>query len=146
MSDKSLTDIDNNYNKKENNKSLTDVKYNNKKNNLPQKGGKHTSFKKGSESEETSEGTDLDSSNDKSGEYESSENETSESESSSYENESDIYRATETEDGLNRAYNKLNNEMTYISKSQKGCGMSGKEVVKCILVFLFYKYTNKNKN
>jgi hypothetical protein len=50
----------------------------------------------------------------------------------SYENTSDIYHATETEDGINKAYSKLNKEMENISKSQKGGKMTGKEIAKRI--------------
>lgn len=62
------------------------------------------------------------------------ETETSESESnsSSYENTSDIYHATETEDGINKAYSKLSREMEQISKMQRSGKMKGKEVVKRI--------------
>jgi hypothetical protein len=79
---------------------------------------------------ESSENSENDSNNTSS--YDSSRDETNDSESSSYEDTSDIYRATETEDGMNKAYSKINREMELISKSQKGGKMTGKEVVKRI--------------
>lgn len=65
-------------------------------------------------------------------ESDTTDSETSDSDSSSYENTSDIYHATESEDGINKAYNKLNQEMNQIYKLQKGGKMSGKAVVKRI--------------
>ena len=62
--------------------------------------------------------------------YDSSD-ETSDS-STSYDDTSDIYRATETEDGINKAYSKLNKEMEYISKSQNKGKMKKKEVISRI--------------
>lgn len=83
---------------------------------------KHASFKKAS----VSSSDETDSSESSSG----SETSESSNSSTSYEDTSDIYRATETEDGLNKAYKKINKEMELMSKNQKGGKISGKEVVK----------------
>jgi hypothetical protein len=66
-------------------------------------------------------------------ESESSESESEDNESSSYNSDGDIYKtATATDDGVNKVYKKINNEMDYIQKKMKGGKMQKKEVVNRI--------------
>ena len=106
---------------------------NDKKQQLYQNGcksEKHTTFKQ-TESSNNNTSSDSNTSDD-SNTFNDSDSSDDDSDTSSFENESDIYRATETEDGFDKAYTKLNNEMEYISKSQKCYKMNGKEIVKRI--------------
>jgi hypothetical protein len=72
--------------------------------------------------------------------YTESETEDSETESdsgsessSSYNSDGDIYRtATATDDGVNKVYKKINNEMDYIQKKMRGGKMQKREVVNRI--------------
>lgn len=104
------------------------------KNVSSQQGGNKTVSHKSEEKKKhakiKSESEKSDSSSDEE-ETETTERE-SESNSSSYDDTSDIYNATATEDGINKAYSKLSREMEQISKMQKGGKMKGKEVVKRI--------------
>ena len=99
---------------------------------ISQQGGNkivsHKSEEKKKHAKIKSESEKSDSSSDE----EETETSESKSNSSSYSNTSDIYKATETEDGLNKAYGKLTKEMDTIAKKQKGGKISGKEVVKRI--------------
>jgi hypothetical protein len=52
--------------------------------------------------------------------------------STPYENTADIYRATETDDGIKKAYYKINKEMKYIEKKQNKRRITNKEVVERI--------------
>jgi hypothetical protein len=54
------------------------------------------------------------------------------SDSTEYTSESDIYRTANTEDGINRTYKKLNDEMERISRTKKYKKMSNKEVANRI--------------
>jgi hypothetical protein len=57
----------------------------------------------------------------------------SDSDSSSYNSDGDIYRtATATDDGVNKVYKKINNEMDYINRKMKGGKMTNKEVANRI--------------
>ena len=85
----------------------------------------HIKSESESEDEEESE-TDDENSEKKSSEY------TDSNSSTEYEDTSDIYRATETDDGINKAYSKINREMEEIERKQNKGKMTGKEVVKRI--------------
>ena len=92
-----------------------------------EKNKKHAKIKSESESEDEEENETSDE------ESESGSSQYTDSNSStSYEDTSDIYRATETDDGINKVYSKINREMDFIEKKQNGGKMTGKEVVKRI--------------
>ena len=91
-----------------------------------QQGGNKSDKKIISHKSEDQKKSESQSSNVDSSEYTDTES------STEYEDTSDIYRATETDDGINKAYYKLNKEMEYVSKSQNDGKMTGKEVVKRI--------------
>ena len=102
---------------------------------LSQQGGNKSDKNiKSHKSEEKKKHVKIKSESEKSDDESDEETETSESESNStsYEDTSDIYHATETEDGMSKAYNKLSREMDHISKLQRSGKMKGKEVVKRI--------------
>jgi hypothetical protein len=86
---------------------------------------KESLVNKSEESEEATTKSNNESSNDNS-------TSGSESDSKSYRTEEDIYRTTNTEGGINKAYNKLNKEMEYINKNAKGGKMNNKEIVNRI--------------
>lgn len=66
-------------------------------------------------------------------ELDSFESKLEDDESSSYNSDGDIYKtATATDDGINKVYKKINNEMDYIQKKMKGGKMQKKEVVNRI--------------
>ena len=90
------------------------------------KNKKHAKIKSESESEDEESETSDDESESGSSNY------TDSNSSTSYEDTSDIYRATETDDGINKAYSKINREMEFIEKKQNGGKMTGREVVKRI--------------
>lgn len=69
--------------------------------------------------------------------FESSNNSSySDDDTSSDYSSSNTYYTTETEDGLNEAYNKINKQLSNISKKQKGGEMNNKQVIKKINLLL----------
>lgn len=82
-----------------------------------------------------SEITNQDSSSDEESESESESQSNSSSSSnnnssSPYRSEADIYQSATTDDGLNKTYRKINREIEYISKKQKGGKMKKREITK----------------
>lgn len=111
----------------------SDKKVKSHKSEEQKKNKKNAKIKSESESENESitiKNVGLDES---SSEYtDSSSDSESDDDSTSYEDTSDIYRATETDDEINKAYSKINREMEEIERKQNKGKMTGKEVIRRI--------------
>lgn len=115
-----LSDVENKQNENKNDSSTSSIFV---KKNVNFKGGnkKHTTPDESDESTDEEDETD-----------DETDSETSSNESSSSDVYTTNYDTVNTDDGYNKAYNKINKEMDIVAKTQKGGKIKSKDVVKRI--------------